>query len=931
MKKLFSISLAILIALSMNTLIGKADSPRKVLIEEATNASCGPCALQNPTFQKFLNNHTDKIIPLIYHAWFPGVDPMYNEDENMNGSRIRYYGIEQQGVPNCRINGKTATPSSSSYYAGAPSDTTALLTELNNYQSNSPTTMTVTEQRNGTACTVNVSIQTSQSLVGKKLRVAVVEYYIGYDQAPGTNGERDFYWVARKMLPDYNGTTLDLGSGSQQTYTFNYTMKSNWNSGQIYIVAFIQDDQTKEVLQAAQNLKVTRIQAQATANPFLTIARNGQLTYKFQVTNPNNELIRVGVQVNTGSSYIPTGWQATASVQEVTLTPNETKEVSVTVKSSNKAEFGIVTLQFSPKVNNPYESINGSVYVLTEDTKYACYVLGNTGTASAAFVYQALSNNPKYSNDVALLPFAIDIMTNYPLTRFDLVALGFTYALRGVLGGYFLEAATLYPALNAMISSGKSILLTSEIDLTFAFGSQGSATARDFYQNKLFIQNNNYQARFTQQGSQVILNSYQANGVAGDPIGNGLTFTMNNSYNQQTYPYYILFTDFIAIRDANKTKSFLYYDNDPTKIGGVRVENGNSRLAYLTSGFEAIGNSTQRNNFIGRIVDWLLAKIPSTIGPQIQLSNSSLDFLEVPVNTSKSLSCDITNTGDEDLVITEISVDRDFDPDGVFTISNPPTLPLTIKPNQKYTLNIQFLPTEEKTYFSSVIIKSNAKNSPDEIVSLDGIGVAANVPIISVNKTDIDFRDVVPQSSKVLDVDVKNDGLADLEISSITILGNDASAFTLVNAPELPKTLGPGEVLTLTIMFTPSKEGTHNATLRIQSNAQNIPTLNINLIGNGVSSVSETEFASGIQIKVAPHPVVNELNLQITNPKLLDNVLDAAIYDLQGNLILYLGSISINSGENAPKFSVSTIPSGTYQIRLKIGSEIRFVPIIISR
>lgn len=930
MKKFFSITLAILLAFSFSHFVGKSDSPRKILIEEATNTSCGPCATQNPTFKQFIRNHSDQIIPLIYHAWWPGPDdPFYLEDTVMNKGRIIYYNIHTQGVPNVRVNGKIA-PNSGNWYDGAAADTTAIASEMSKYTSSSPITMTVTEERSGNSSTVNVSIQTAQSLVGKKPRVAVVEYFISYPQAPGTNGEREFSWVARKMLPDYNGTTLDLGSGSSKTYTFNYNIKTNWDAQQIYIVAFIQDDQTNEVLQAAQNLKVAKVQVQATANPYLTIARNGEISYTFRVTNPNSELTRVGVRVNTGTSYIPNGWTATSNPEEVSLAPNETKDITVTVKSANKAEFSIATFQFYPKVAFQYESANPSLYILTEDTKYACYVLGGTGTASAAFAYQALLNNSKYSNDVALLPFATDILTNYPLNRFDLAVIGFNYAFRGVLGGYYVESSTLYPALNSMISAGKNILLTSEVDLTFAFGTQGSSTARDFYQNKLFIQNNTAIPRFTQQGQQILLNAYQANGVSGDPISSGLTFTMNNSYNPTTYPYYIIYTDVITIRDANKTKSFLYYDNDPTKIGGVRVENGNSRLVYLTSGFEAIGNATTRNNFIGKIVDWLLAKAPSQKGPEIQVSNTALDFLEVPVNTSKTLSTEISNTGDQDLIISELAVDRDFDPEGVFTIINPPSLPLTLKPNQRYTLNVQFLPTEEKVYFSSINIKSNAKNTPNEIISLDGVGAAANVPIISASKTDVDFKDVVPQSSKVLDVDIKNDGLADLQITSIQILGTDASAFTLVNPPVLPKTLGAGEVLTLTIMFTPSKDGAHTAILRIASNAQNTPTLNINLIGNGVSSVSETEFANGVQIKVAPHPVINELNLRITNPKPTDNVLDAKIYDLQGNLILNIGSVSLNASENQLKFSVSTIPSGTYQIRLAIGAEIRFVPIIIA-
>jgi hypothetical protein len=241
------------------SLFAFADSPRKVLIEEATNTSCGPCAAQNPTFQLYINNNFKDVIPLVYHAWWPGNnDPMYLENTVMNEARIRYYGIENIGVPNVRVNGKIA-PKSSGWYDGAAGDTVAINTEVNKYRgTNSPVTMTVAETRNGTQCSVSVTINTTQSLVGKKLRVAVVEYYISYPNPPGTNGEKEFFWVARQMLPDHNGTTLDLNAGSNKTYNFSYTIKSTWKAQQIYIVAFIQDDNTKEVLQAAQILKLPK-------------------------------------------------------------------------------------------------------------------------------------------------------------------------------------------------------------------------------------------------------------------------------------------------------------------------------------------------------------------------------------------------------------------------------------------------------------------------------------------------------------------------------------------------------------------------------------------------------------------------------------------------------------------------------------------------
>lgn len=933
MKKFLQIIGLFIILYSLQYFVAFADSPRKVLVEEAVNTSCGSCASQNPSFQKWIKDNFDDVIPVIYHAWWPGSnDPFYLEDPTMNRGRIQYYGIDQEGVPSVRVNGKKASPSSG-WYAGAAGDINALTNELNTYRNtSSPITLVVAEQRSGTQSNVSVTLQTTQVLTGKKLRVAVVEYFISYDQPPGTNGEKKFLWVTRKMLPDYSGTTINISADSEQTFNFTYSLKTNWNANNIYIVAWIQDDQTKEVLQAGQNLKVSRIQA-STDNVYLTIPRNTQISPTFQITNPNSELVRVSVALNTSGSYIPAGWQATLSTNEIVLTPNETKTVTLNIKSGNKADFAVITLKLTPKVTNPSEESYPGVYVLTEDTKYACFTLANS--PSAYFAYNSLTSFPKYSVDCALVPFARDILTNYNFKEMDLNVFGFSYWVRGVLGGYYVESSDIFSLLNSLFSNGKSALITSEVDLTFSVGSQGSANARDFFNNKLFIAPNGTPTRrVSVDNNGVITGTLQflGKGVTNDPIGNGLSITFNQNYNSQTYPYRIIFTDFISILNPNYTKSILYYDNDDSKIGGVRVDNGTYRAVFLTSGFEGIYDVNTRNNFVKKIVEWLLEKT-SNVGPMISLSTTSLDFMEVPIQTFKTLSVDVSNSGDQPLIISEIYSDPSFDPDGVFTIENPPTLPLTLNPQEKYTLNIKFTPIEEQAYFGSLVIKSNSIVNPEEIVSLDGIGIVANIPVIFSNRTEVDFGNVVLQRSKVVDVDITNTGLADLIINNIELVNNNEGAFSIVSVPETPATLGPHETTTITLMFTPQQSITYNALLRISSNASNYPSFTLPLIGVGeeVGSVSEVNLADGIIIKIKPIPVTYMLTLTIFNPNLLASQIKIKVYDLNGKMILDLGNVSITSISNEFTFDLGNyLPNGRYNLQLSNGKAVSTIPLLIT-
>ena len=90
------------------------------MLEEATNASCPPCAANNPNLQKFFEANFGGIISVRYHAWWPGSDPMYNENTSENRTRINYYGIS--GVPGYTIDGE---------FKGLPGDIGAMTSQMN--------------------------------------------------------------------------------------------------------------------------------------------------------------------------------------------------------------------------------------------------------------------------------------------------------------------------------------------------------------------------------------------------------------------------------------------------------------------------------------------------------------------------------------------------------------------------------------------------------------------------------------------------------------------------------------------------------------------------------------------------------------------------------------------------------------------------------
>ncbi|QQS27987.1 MAG: Omp28-related outer membrane protein [Sphingobacteriales bacterium] len=216
---------------------------RTVLIEHFTQASCGPCAAQNPAMQAILNNQVNvgKYAHISYHTSWPGYDPMYNQNTADPDARVDYYNIT--GVPGVIMEGVKK---------GAPSMvTTAAITDWKNI----PATHVIRVEESFTSATVVSISVTITSLVDMapgnyKLHLELIENMVSYATAPGSNGEKDFPNVLRKMLPNSGGTTVPaLTAGETFSITQSYTIPSYVNASQLRTVVFIQENTTKAVLQ----------------------------------------------------------------------------------------------------------------------------------------------------------------------------------------------------------------------------------------------------------------------------------------------------------------------------------------------------------------------------------------------------------------------------------------------------------------------------------------------------------------------------------------------------------------------------------------------------------------------------------------------------------------------------------------------------------
>lgn len=228
---------------------------RVTCIEEFTSSTCAPCASLNVTFDPLLaTNNTNVSGPTFSNVtaikyqmnWpSPGNDPSYNPD---GVTRQNYYGVS--GIPDLYIDG------------GAMANSQA---DIDNAKTKStPMAVTSTATISGNTINVNVTVTPYVSIAsGTKLYIGVMEKE--YDYAASTTSQDVFHHIMRKMLPNGGGIALNNlvdGTPVTQTGTYTFTLAlpgiptqnsyALWTSmSNLEVIAFVQNDATKEVYQAA--------------------------------------------------------------------------------------------------------------------------------------------------------------------------------------------------------------------------------------------------------------------------------------------------------------------------------------------------------------------------------------------------------------------------------------------------------------------------------------------------------------------------------------------------------------------------------------------------------------------------------------------------------------------------------------------------------
>ncbi len=198
---------------------------------------------------KYIGEALDSIWFVIqYHMWWPGAgnDPMFINNEDMNRARTNFY--DNTVVPRMFTNGKEST--------GNPD---IWVNDAKKYEgSQSLFTIDMSGNQDDQSYSIEVRMSALVAPADQTLALFVAAIVDSVDYPNSANGLTIHHNVVMDMVAGNSGEVIEFNENLKQFWESNWTVPNawlnetdfDWAIENIWFVAWIQDLDTKEIIQA---------------------------------------------------------------------------------------------------------------------------------------------------------------------------------------------------------------------------------------------------------------------------------------------------------------------------------------------------------------------------------------------------------------------------------------------------------------------------------------------------------------------------------------------------------------------------------------------------------------------------------------------------------------------------------------------------------
>lgn len=250
---------------------------RKVLIEDYTGHQCGNCPCAAEEAIKLSNQYKGRVVVVATHIGFfarTNTTGKYTYDfKTQTGNELdSYFQIDNVGLPRGLVNRKQYDNSLILNPTGWASAVSSILDQdgVPGVDTTKPAiVLDINQNYNTTSRTVNADIEIEYLQSGNSnhhvvfyiVEDSIKNWQLFYPACSPTsaNYETDNYYHRHVLRGSVNGTwgeqvsaSTNIPVGTKITKTYTKVLDPSWNDKQIYLVAFVHDNVTKEVLQVEE-------------------------------------------------------------------------------------------------------------------------------------------------------------------------------------------------------------------------------------------------------------------------------------------------------------------------------------------------------------------------------------------------------------------------------------------------------------------------------------------------------------------------------------------------------------------------------------------------------------------------------------------------------------------------------------------------------
>jgi len=321
-------------------------------------------------------------------------------------------------------------------------------------------------------------------------------------------------------------------------------------------------------------------------------------------------------------------------------------------------------------------------------------------------------------------------------------------------------------------------------------------------------------------------------------------------------------------------------------------------------------NGTLTLNLNGTAPEFAFTFVPPGGNSTVIMPGGKILFPPVPVDTSSSASFTLINRGSGAGAVGVIAVTG-----AGFQLVGAPLPNTVVDSGKELKFSIQFTPSQTDPMQGSLSIMlptgqvsfalEGSGTSPYlEYETVSGSTISALLPGESIPFGEVNVGD---KTSVV--IRVSNTGNADYRLTAVTASG---AAFTVTDAPFLPYTLTPGDMVSITVTFTPTQSGRTTGRLRIGGDY-------FELAGVGLApSLTYSYAIANVTTTVSPSGTV------VFTPVAVGSSSEARfLVSNTGTAPASINSISITGAGSPPAFVLGALPA--LPATIQPGSVLAFV------